>query len=357
MRRLLKLASSAGAAVLAVTALGAAPAGATSARAAQTWSATNGISVLSHGNGHGHGMSQYGAEGAARRGLGYGEILRFYYPGTRFGTSGGAVRVLITGDTSRDVVVGARSGLPVTSLGNGRSWRLTTPAAKRWRILPAAGGASAVSYLTRAWHAWRTIPGDAQFAAGGKPVTLYTPGGTTAYRGTLRSATSGAGTDRDTVNVVPLDGYLRGVVPEEVPALWHAAAVRAQAVAARTYAAHERAAAPAGRYYQTCDTDHCQVYGGYSSEHPASNAAVAATAGRILTSGGRPAFAQFSASNGGWTTAGGFSYLPAKSDPYDGWSGNPFGAASTPQRRTISDEMIEAQWPGIGSLVSITVTA
>ena len=74
--------------------------------------------------------------------------------------------------------------------------------------------------------------------------------------------------DRDTVNVVALDTYVKGVVPQEVPALWPTATVRSQAVAARTYAAHERAAAPAGRHYQLCDTAQCQVYGGLSAEQP-----------------------------------------------------------------------------------------
>ena len=115
------------------------------------------------------------------------------------------------------------------------------------------------------------MSGDAQFSAGGRPITLVTPGGRVAYRGILRSATPSdlepGAVDRDTVNVVPLDDYVRGVVPQEVPAQWPTQTVRSQAVAARTYAAHE-AAAPADRHYQLCDTAHCQVYGGFSAEQP-----------------------------------------------------------------------------------------
>jgi SpoIID/LytB domain protein len=171
------------------------------------------------------------------------------------------------------------------------------------------------------------------------------------YRGVLRSASPpGSTTTRDTVNVLPLDSYLLGVVPREVPALWHQHAVRAQAIAARTYAAYERAH-PEAQHYQICDTPHCQVYGGYSAEHPASNDAVRATAHEILTVGGEPAFTQFSASSGGWTSAGGFPYLPAQEDPYDAWSGNPHHS----WEKTLSADAIEAQWPEIGELTGIDV--
>jgi SpoIID/LytB domain protein len=321
------------------------------------------ISLDGRGNGHGHGMSQYGAEGAARAGLTYRQIIDFYYPGTDWGTSGRSVEVLITRDTSRDVVVAPRTGLTVRSLGSGRTWRLPErvrtggPGSKqvevrRWRITPAPHGRSSVSYRTRAWHEWKVPRGDAEFSAGGRPVELFTPQGTVAYRGALRSASpSGSTTERDTVNVVSLEGYLRGVVPSEVIAsTWHAEAIRAQAVAARTYASYERAHAPASRHYQLCDTAHCQVYGGYSAEYPTSDAAVAATAGQVITSGGEPAFAQFSASNGGWTSAGAFDYLPAKEDPYDGWTDQGHQTWST----TITSEAIEQAY-NLENLTAISI--
>jgi len=309
------------------------------------------VTVRGHGYGHGHGLSQYGAQGAARQGLGYRRIVKFYYPGTRWGQAAGKVRVLITADTSRDVVVDDRSALTLRSLGSGRSWRLAQADARQWRIQPAAGGRSAVSFKTRRWHDWRVVPGDAQFSAGGRPITLRTPVGAVAYRGVLRSASPpGSTSARDTVNVLPLDSYLKGVVPQEVPALWHPNAVRAQTIAARTYAAYERAH-PIARHYQLCDTAHCQVYGGRSAEHPAANDAVRATAHRVLTKGGDPAFTQFSASSGGWTSAGSFTYLPAQRDPYDDWSGNPYHS----WRTRLDDRAIEREWPALGNLTRITV--
>jgi len=305
------------------------------------------ITVSGHGYGHGHGMSQYGAQGAAQQGLGYREILDFYYPGTQQGTVGGKVRILISADTTRDVVVGARDRLRLTRLATGKHWELSKvrAAASRWRIKPR-NGSSEVSYKTGGSHVWKTFVGDAEFDAGNQPTKLFLPKGRSVeYRGALRSAAG------DTVNIVGLDRYLQGVVPLEMPATWLPDAVRTQAVAARTYAAFERANPIAG-HYQICDTTMCQVYGGYSAEHPDSNAAISATRKQVLTHDGQPAFTQFSSSNGGWTAAGSVPYLTAREDPHDGWPGNPNHSWS----RSITDATIEQAFPVIGNLESVTFT-
>ena len=112
-----------------------------------------------------------------------------------------------------------------------------------------------------------TLAGDGAFHAGGDPVTLYYAGSSRQYRGFLKAASPSAGSsDRDTVNSTKVDAYLKGVVPLEMPASWRPNAVRAQAVAARTYAAYEMQHPRAG-HYQICDTASCQVYGGYTAEH------------------------------------------------------------------------------------------
>lgn len=279
----------------------------TSARAAAP------LQLLVNGYGHGHGLSQWGAQRQAEAGRTYEQILRFYYPGLGNGTAAGTIRVLLTADTSTDVVVLDRPGLRVRSLGSGRTTRLDKPAAaRRWRIVPAPGGRSKVAWkgASGPWRTVKTVPGDAELSAGGQPVTLVTPSGRRAYRGALRS------THRDTVNVVPLESYLRGVVPREVFTSWRPAALRAQAVAARTYAAFERDDYPR-RYFHVDDTTSSQVYGGATDEVTSTDSAIAATARRVLTSAGRPAFTQFSASNGGWTSAGSQPYLVARQDPYD----------------------------------------
>ena len=283
------------------------------------------VTVEGDGSGHGKGLSQYGAYGAARapHNLKVGEILDFYYPRTRLRDTGGKVRVLVSADDDRDLVVDDRAGLTVRNLASGRSWRLDHRKATRWRVRPNAAGDQVVSYRTRAWHPVRVIKADAELAAGGRPLTLRTPDGSVRYRGALRSVDHDG--ERVTVNVVPMEQYLRGVVPAEVAASsWPQHAMRAQAVAARTYAAYEREHA-GNPDYDLCDTAACQAYGGASREHPASDTAVARTARKILTHRGETAFAQYSASNGGWTVDGGRPYLPAKQDRYEGTSSDYYG--------------------------------
>jgi stage II sporulation protein D len=306
------------------------------------------ITIKGHGYGHGHGMSQYGAEGAARQGLSFRQIANFYYPRTTWGTARGTVRVEISADTSDDLVVLPRPGLRVRDLGTGTVTRLPANGASRWRIMVDSNGQDRVAYLTNRWRTWRALDGEGAFSAGRAPVTLVTPSGQRRYRGRLSAvAPTARSRARDTINTLSLDGYLKGVVPLEMPASWSPAAVRAQAVAARTYAAYERD----HRSVPLCDTTSCQVYGGVDAEHPASNDAVAATAHLVLMHRGAPAFTQFSSSSGGWTSAGSMPYLPAKKDPYDGWSGNPVHTWST----RISDRVIESRWPAVGNLNRITV--
>ena len=329
------------------------PAGGASAA---TWDVPDGatVRIQGHGYGHGHGLSQYGAQRAATTGLGYRRIVRFYYPGTRWGKAGGAVRVLISGDTSRDVVVAARRGLVVRPVG-GRPTQLTKarPKATRWRIVPVAGGRrSAVDFKAgSAWRRLTSVKGEAEFFAGGQPIRLFVPGGSRSYRGVLRSAAPGRGLDRDTVNVLGLDAYLKGVVPREVPSYWHPQALRAQAIAARTYAAYERAHSTR-RHYQICDTDQCQVYGGATDEQAATSKAIDATRAQVLTKDGRPIFSQFSASSGGWTARGAFSYLPAKPDRYDDFAGNDYHDWTV----SVTDARIEQTWPAVGDLASVETT-
>ena len=309
------------------------------------------ITVTGHGYGHGHGMSQYGAEGAAREGLTYRQIVQFYYPGTGWGTSAGRVTVLITADTTDDLVVEWRPGLSVRDTVGGPRKALPDNGASRWKVAVGGDGVNRVLYRTDRWHRWAILQGQGELSAGGAPVTLVTPDGARAYRGRLRVAVTSSG-ERVTINDLALDSYLKGVVPLEIPASWSADAVRAQAVAARTYAAYERRH-PRSAAYQLCDTSSCQVYGGYAAEHPASNRAVDDTARQVLLSGGEPAFTQFASSSGGWTAAGSVAYLPAQRDPYDDWSGNPVHAWKV----TLDDRALERAWPRVGDLRRIAVTS
>lgn len=335
-----------------IGALSPAPAAAVSVDQYFAMPAQGTVTLKGHGFGHGHGMSQYGAEGAARQGLSWQQITSFYYPGTRQAKVTSVVKVLISADTSRDVVVAPRSGLKVKDMATREWWELPVKGATRWR-LEVASGRTVVDYLTDRWRRWRVLSGDGAFTAGGRAITLYVGATPRRYRGTLVAASPSAGsTDRDTVNWLHIDNYVKGVIPQEMPASWSPAAVRSQAVAARTYASYERQY-PRARHYEICDTTACQVYGGYDAEDARANDAVRATAGVILTYGGRPAFTQFGSSSGGWTSANQFSYLPSRQDPYDGWAGN----AHHDWTLTLDVARIERAWPGVGNLRGIRFTS
>ncbi|SEJ16580.1 stage II sporulation protein D [Deinococcus reticulitermitis] len=145
-----------------------------------------------------------------------------------------------------------------------------------------------------------------------------------AYRGGVLLRREGPGVQA--INVVDLEDYLRGVVAAEMPASWPAAALAAQAVIARTYAASR---IDPKKSYDTCATERCQVYGGVQAEHPATDAAIRATAGQVVAFAGQPAQTFFSSDSGGyvasshevWNTP--LPYLIAQADPHSVSAGGP----------------------------------
>jgi len=128
--------------------------------------------------------------------------------------------------------------------------------------------------------------------------------GATVYRGLLevRPAEEGKLT---VVNVVNLEDYLRGVVPNELSpqAFPQIEALKAQAVAARTYAL-SHLGDYSSKGYDVCATPACQVYRGQSSEHPLTNRAVEETRGVVATWRGRPIRAYYTSTCGGHTEEG-----------------------------------------------------
>ncbi len=258
------------------------------------------------------------------------------------------MRVLITADTDDDVRVVPASGLRVREVSSGAAYALPEASGRSvWR-LRTVSGKTVLDYYDGRWHTYlpggSALSGAAEFYRSGN-LTLKVAGADRVYRGAMRLDAG------NTVNVLSLDDYVKGVVPREMPASWQSAAVQAQAVAARTYASWERAAHPT-RSYQTCDTTSCQVYGGVAAEDYRSNAAVDATAGKILTYQGKPAFTQFGSSSGGWTSAGSMPYLVAKADKYDGYSGNPVHSWTT----TVKAATVARAWPAVGTLRRVLVT-
>lgn len=146
--------------------------------------------------------------------------------------------------------------------------------------------------------------------ADGAPVAV----GSRSYRGSVEVRQRGGG--GVLVNVVDLEEYLRGVVPAELgprafPAL---EALKAQAVAARTYAvAHLGERDDEG--WDLCDSMQCQVYEGVGVEHALSDRAVAETRGQVLTFRGKPAQTFYHSTCGGHTESAAFQF-PRAAAPY-----------------------------------------
>ncbi len=175
------------------------------------------------------------------------------------------------------------------------------------------------------------------------------------YRGMLTFSVNG--TTMTAVNIVGLEEYLYGVVPSEMPQSYAKEALKAQAVAARTYAM-TKLGAHAGSGYQLCDTTACQVYKGYSNEAASTTAAVDATAGEIACYNGSPIEAVFSASTGGytensenvWNTV--VSYLRAVPELGE------YGDNSWKKELTLDEltDLLNAKGAGIGEAKDIVIT-
>jgi stage II sporulation protein D len=265
--------------------------------------------VTGHGWGHGVGMSQWGAYGYARHGWKYRRILAHYYPGTRMGHVGELrVRVLLA-QGAGTVTVGCATPMRVT---DGRRLTRTLPAGTYGvgpkLVLPVRRHGRGLSF----GHL-------AEFECDRAPLAFDGR----EYHGTLSLRSSGGGVS--VVNGVPLDSYLRGVVPSESPSHWPLAALEAQAVAARSYAVSELRP---DSWYDLVPTTADQVYGGVLAERPRSNHAVYATLGQVLTWNGSVARTYYSSSSGGrteavqdaWPGAAPLPYLRSVPDPYDFYS-------------------------------------
>ncbi|WP_019143479.1 SpoIID/LytB domain-containing protein [Aeromicrobium massiliense] len=308
------------------------------------------VAFSGRGFGHGIGMSQYGAYNAAKNhGQTWQQILAYYYPGTSLASRRVDVRVRIEADTTSDVRVKAESGLRL-SVGGAVSTLPTGQAEFRLLRDGAATTTLQRKTATGSWTNQRTgMSGHVQLYSTDGTVTLVLPGGAEkAYRGAMRSGIASS-TSRRTVNVLTLEQYLLGVVPAEMPTSWHGNAVRAQAVAARTYAMRSMSAS---RYYDLCDTTSCQVYGGLSAETERGQNAVNATAAQFLAYQGSPALTQFSSSTGGRQADGSMPYLRNQDDKYDAWSTNP----NNTWRATVQRTALEKLAPSIGTLRTVQVT-
>jgi stage II sporulation protein D len=236
--------------------------------------------VKGGGWGHGLGMSQYGAYGQALEGRGYKKILHHYYRSTDLSTANGRVRVLLQASVGSSTFGGANK-VGSHSIKPNRNY-----------IVRRSGG----SIVVRTPRGKRVARSSGVLRVTG-PEGLVTVAGKGVYRDAIeyRPGLSGGVT---AVNRVELENYIRGVVPNESPASWPIEALKAQAVAARSYALGTNSGNPVFDQY---DTTASQVYGGYSSEQAKTNRAVAQTRGEVLRYNGKVIVAYFHSTSGGHT--------------------------------------------------------
>jgi stage II sporulation protein D len=310
-------------------------------------SAATTLSITGGGNGHGIGLSQYGAYGYALHGKSYRWILAHYYRGTKIGTVSPrtTVRVLLSGGQS--AFAGATKAVGATGRGATKLHPGTTYMAR-----PDADGTVTIVDLRGKKIGRFTAP---VRVTGPAPLSLARVG---TYRGAFELRPDGQG-GIETVDAVGVDDYVRGVISAEMPSGWSAQALRAQAVAARTYAITSDVGGAAFDLYP--DT-RSQMYKGVAAETPATDAAVAATRGQVVTDHGDPVITYFFASSGGhteniedaWPGSQPEPWLRGVVDRYDGAGGDPYHRWT----RSMSVAQATTKLGGLvkGRLVRIVVT-
>jgi stage II sporulation protein D len=258
--------------------------------------------VRGAGFGHGIGMSQYGAYGYALEGATYDGILGHYYKGTSLSSAPSRpVRVLLQPVDPYIRVRGA------TRAGGRRVDPEKTYVALPWGpggvVVKTAGGRRVARFSSSI-----RFNGPDALRLLGPALNGISDG---LYRGAVDVLPDSGGLTA--INVLDLDTYVRGVVAGEMPSSWPLEALKAQAVAARTYALATRKTD--GAFDQYPDT-RSQVYRGVTGESVRSDAAVAQTAGRILTYAGAPAVTYYFSTSGGHTENVEYSFVGALSKPW-----------------------------------------
>ncbi len=160
---------------------------------------------------------------------------------------------------------------------------------------------------------------------------------------------------------IPLEAYVAGTLAGEVPASWPAEALRAQAVASRTYALHQRDAAPADQAWDVRADTSSQVYTGRVDPEPALGRAVSATRCEILGHEGTPILAAFHSASGGRTASAAevwgedLGYL--RSRPVEGEDDSPDTYWRHELSRTTLSRRLEAAGHRLGAIHRVVVEA
>jgi stage II sporulation protein D len=342
---------------------------ASSARAVEKYDVQNDqtFTFVGRGYGHGRGMSQYGAFHAASIGQTATQITNRYYSASTLGTVTDPQLLVrlersvndrlayfptVAGLTARDEATGAFTRLD-----------LANPGTSRWRVVTDATGLRVQRESSPGvWVSIVLGSGPATSFAG--PIRVFSDStsvlrvqdedeaATRAYRGNFRVHRTSA-TAIAVVNVVTLEAYLRSVVPSESPASWPAAALQAQAIAARSYSLWHQQHPKDPAVYDICDTQSCQVYSGTSTEDARSDAAIVATKNQARVIGGQAIRAEFASTNGGWTETGGPGHSPAG---YDSWTDGSWDPFHQWQVSFTASEMAQKFLPG-ATLTGVDITA
>jgi SpoIID/LytB domain protein len=343
----------------------------------------SGFLFKGRGNGHGLGMSQWGARGRAGAGDDDKKILAAYYQNSRIDSrdTSGMVRIALTHgpiDLARPWprVFGAIPFVaqPVTVDG----YPQLSGAAGQLLGFDVSPGGLAEAFLASPDGIHRTSVSFTRplvirsaSAAGIRTNILQTMGGDFRsgaeqwrYSGELRIIPKGGGAVLP-VNVLPIEDYLKGVVPAEMPPYWGVEALKAQAIAARTYAL--RKISGSGDF-DLEGNQYDQAYSGLTEQVKASNDAVDATRGQVLTYNGQLLSALYMASGGGHTEnseygfihwnhglkpAVNLPYLRGIADPLDrapSWQVGPFSATDAAQILRNNDEDLGDRLVGIDIL-------
>lgn len=260
--------------------------------------------ISGRGWGHGVGMSQWGANGFARRGHDYRRILAHYYRGTSIGKAPVAkVRVLLAGSK------------PSLTISSEAPYRVRDASGRTRTLVGKQVVGPGLKVKVKGVKKRAALTAPLVFLPGDEPLHLGR-----RYRGTIK--VDRVGKRLRAINVVGLEQYLYGVVPAEVPDDWTPEVLKAQAVAARSYALATR---KTGGAFDLFPDVRSQVYRGVDEEEDSTNAAVDETAGEVLMHGDRLVIAYFHSTSGGrtasvedvWIASRRTPYLIGVDDPYD----------------------------------------
>lgn len=277
------------------------------------------------GYGHGVGMSQYGAKGRALAGQTAEQILAAYFKGATPSTTSPTrlVRVRVLSGFA------APSTAPLVLVGRGGTWGFTGtetvfPAdaqLRAWQKSTTTGGATTTTWQVSVLAPDGTTVLHAAVVSGTPVMRPLDPSTSlqvasrlsiyNSYRGSLVLVLGASSVGL--VNHVELDQYLRGVVPAEMPTSWPREALRAQVIAARSYAVCELN--PGTGTYDMVDDTRSQIYRGILGERPVTDALIAAEPGAVIRSGTTVVKAFFFSTGGGATENNEYVFVSSKGTP------------------------------------------